>query len=481
MHSVRELTEAGRALLHMVLVDASGFRAVYSESFDIRWPEDKDREIKRSFEIDGCRLSISQKLKRLRWRRQGTHYAYSLSGSGRYEAGGGSTSGGIEIVGPLTYRIEVRPHRPAGRNSLLSIQHPRASDRYHLLQFVTPAQRDDPLKEVATSELLASHGKEIHALLTNSDRVHLGIEHSLRHWTEMPRAVAIGGRLGFSYVLLMVGAVCLTLPFRSKPLLRVIVVTGVMVYAVGIDRICLNRRLAVLEDPEQPLELRLQACVNAGQTTFHHGAKQAAFDRVLSQEQVPFMLSERIRFEAMNWIEPHVYPEQEVPRRDVLEVLLKNRTPRNVRTLERIVEEHPLVVRVEETDMICMLRKETYGGSGDIRYEAQAFGGSRFGHHSGNNWPNRIEYLELRCSKDGLEVDFVLDDEISDHLGLQKEKVWTARLNRKEMYDALGVIRTMHVFHATEYENSELNRYRQQVFLLERAGAELDAVANDNG
>jgi hypothetical protein len=249
-----------RLLAHLVVVHRSheGFTVVQAEESQVRWPEDREREIPLLLTVPGTGVRGNLTFKELYKEQAGgliakgrSYVWYSTPRST------GSWSGKFDVRG-----VDQLGRMPGASVSKtpLSVIPARAAEE-HLLLFVTPVAEDDPLAEVPLSEFAGPRMETIRRQITRrkTPGLHLRVSRSAVRFGGFALAAHIGG---WSGVLLLVAAVLLTQLFTNRSLAFPGMLAAAILYVAVLDRAVLSGHLSRLEEPEESLATRLTACAH---------------------------------------------------------------------------------------------------------------------------------------------------------------------------------------------------------------------------
>jgi hypothetical protein len=394
------------------------------------------------------------KLESVKWRRDG-----SLTVKGNYWAGLGLDSASSENLLPLQYGFMLS-QSPLKKLFILSRTY--HNERAEIFNVIIPIQQDDPLVLQSAYSFLNDRNEPAATVV---NRGFVSREDEYARWTATARLSLLIGRTGSAFFILLIGALLTAQFFRKKAMATTVSLFLMMLYVVALDRIALDRHLRVLSDAGQPERIREFACWNADMTFFNNAKKEEVYDRLMRDASTHKALRETILSAAQMHQEPKLYDYSELPSEPVLSILLSNATKRNNATLAELQRSNPRCLWLKHHWLIVSLPASCGKDNGGKRGYGRQWDRNFAGRPAA--WPNGVIYRRLWQDTDGFFwIEFNLDDQISEALGFEKGKLWTARFTLDEILSGFGFGQHRWLFPEDVYKDS----YGRERILLAHAG-----------
>lgn len=254
----------GRFLLHVAVVTqlAGVAKPLYAETYDVRWPEDRERPFLSkqrfgNFTVDYLMeiheiVNVGARAPVLDFRGTRQVNARSLGQSS-------SSSGGVNIP-EVQWLPEI-----GDRSSAFSIQ--RTSGESNALLFdLTPVREDDPLRTGTFSDFLAIRGAEDWARKIDQHQVNRSGRYSADA-AASPAEALIHDLRGI-LLLLLIASILLAQLFRRRSLGFVKIAASLLLFVGALDRVVLRLHESRVKDASAPVEQRLAACALLDTTSF---------------------------------------------------------------------------------------------------------------------------------------------------------------------------------------------------------------------
>lgn len=277
---VDEDQRQGRFLLHVVLVrtgQADG-RPLAAETFDLHWPQDRDRRIVLRADVGSANLEVAETLGHIQLT-GGRNWFIDGRRSLRLESAHSSRTS----IGGLHTPSFDDLGQAGGEPKLFSIwRTPR--EELEVLVNLTLIRDEDPLREGAEEDLLAMVPK------TNGrkDWRNAGpIEYRSSRRPQGSPAEGLVRVLSFNVFPLLAAAGLLAQLFRRRQLGFVKVVACIILYLAALDRLSLRIAESSVRDASVPLASRLSACTRMTSTAFFPKTARAHLQELAGEGSVP--------------------------------------------------------------------------------------------------------------------------------------------------------------------------------------------------